>query len=105
MGLRVHPESPEKEPHIYRAPVRKFLKVSPGALPFEPARRTAYHWEMRYVVKNKETGRFLSSSGEWTPLLGRAQKFPNGLSVNLHLENAALPLTNELQIVQLPAME
>ena len=59
---------------------------------------------MRYVVKNKETGHFLRSTGEWTQFLGEAQRFPNGLSVNLHLENAALPRRNELQIVELPGV-
>jgi hypothetical protein len=57
---------------------------------------------MRYVVKHKETGRFLSSTGEWTSLLREAERFPNGLSVNLHLESAVMPPSNDLQIVQLP---
>ncbi len=58
---------------------------------------------MRYVVKDKATGRFLSSAGEWTRFLGEAQRFPNGLSVSLHLENAAVPLADNLQIVELVA--
>jgi hypothetical protein len=58
---------------------------------------------MRYVVKDKQTGRFLSSSGVWTKFLGEAQQFPNGLSVNLHLESARdLAPAEQVEIVRLP---
>ena len=58
---------------------------------------------MRYVVKEKETGRFLASSGIWTKYLGEAQRFPNGLSVNLHLESARnIAPAAKVEIVRLP---
>ena len=58
---------------------------------------------MRYVVKNKETGCFLKHSGEWTRYLSQAQLFPNGLSVNLHLEGSpSLEAREELEVVRLP---
>jgi hypothetical protein len=58
---------------------------------------------MRYVVKNKQTGRFLRSSGEWTRFLGEAQRFPNGLSVNLHLETApGLAPADQVEVIRLP---
>lgn len=59
---------------------------------------------MRYVVKHKQTGRFLRSSGEWTRYLGEAQRFPNGLSVGLHLENAlsATDKPDNLEVIKLP---
>jgi hypothetical protein len=41
---------------------------------------------MRYLIKDKETGRFLSRAGDWTRYSGEARQFPNGLSVALHLE-------------------
>ena len=40
-----------------------------------------------YLVKNKETGLFLGSHG-WTPRSNEAYKFPNGLSIVLHLNEA-----------------
>lgn len=42
---------------------------------------------MRYVVKHKQTGCYLRSTGEWTSSLNEAERFPNGLSVPLHLES------------------
>ena len=60
---------------------------------------------MRYVVKDKQTGRFLRSSGEWTRYAGEAQRFPNGLSVNLHLESAHLEAEREIEVVRLAGNE
>ena len=57
---------------------------------------------MRYVIKNKETGQFLRSSGEWTKFMNEAERFPNGLSVNLHLESANLPLKDGMEVIRLP---
>jgi hypothetical protein len=57
---------------------------------------------MRYVVKNKETGRYLRSSGDWTPYAGEAQRFPNGLSVNLHLESAHFTPGQQIEVIRLP---
>ncbi|MGN6385842.1 MAG: hypothetical protein ACTHMT_06340 [Verrucomicrobiota bacterium] len=42
--------------------------------------------EMRYIIRNKETGDFLDRSGNWTRFTNNAQQFPNGWSVPLHLE-------------------
>lgn len=58
---------------------------------------------MRYVIKNKQTGRFLRSSGEWTQYASEAQRFPNGLSVNLHLESAQFTPTHQIEVIRLPA--
>ena len=55
---------------------------------------------MRYVVKNKQTGQFLRPTGEWTEYLNEAQRFPNGLSLNLHL--AAFKGPSDLEVLQLP---
>lgn len=57
---------------------------------------------MRYIVKDKETGRFLRSSGEWTKYAKEAQQFPNGLSVTLHLESARLRSVDRIEVVRLP---
>jgi hypothetical protein len=58
---------------------------------------------MRYVVKDKQTGRFLANSGTWTKYLGEAQRFPNGLSVNLHLETARdVAPADQVEVVRLP---
>jgi hypothetical protein len=58
---------------------------------------------MRYVVKDKQTGRFLSNTGAWTQYLGQAQRFPNGLSVNLHLESARhVAPADQVEVVRLP---
>jgi hypothetical protein len=58
---------------------------------------------MRYVVKDKHTGQFLRSSGEWTKYANEAQKFPNGLSVTLHLENSAgRSWADRIELVRLP---
>ena len=58
---------------------------------------------MRYVVKDKQTGRYLRSSGQWTRILSEAQRFPNGLSVNLHLETAReIAPAGQVEIVRLP---
>ena len=58
---------------------------------------------MRYVVKDKQTGRFLRSSGEWTKYANEAQRFPNGLSVSLHLESATqVAPSDRIEIVRLP---
>jgi hypothetical protein len=57
---------------------------------------------MRYIVKDKHTGQFLRSSGEWTKFAKDAQRFPNGLSVTLHLESAHMPATDRIEVVRLP---
>ena len=57
---------------------------------------------MRYIVKDKHTGHFLRSSGEWTKYAKDAQRFPNGLSVSLHLESAQMPAIDRLEVVRLP---
>jgi hypothetical protein len=57
---------------------------------------------MRYIVKDKHTGQFLRSSGEWTKFANEAQRFPNGLSVPLHLESAQMPPTDRIEVVRLP---
>ena len=57
---------------------------------------------MRYIVKDKHTGQFLRSSGEWTKYAHEAQRFPNGLSVGLHLESADLTSTDRIEVVRLP---
>ena len=57
---------------------------------------------MRYIVKDKHTGQFLRSSGEWTKYAKEAQRFPNGLSVSLHLESAHMPATDRIEVVRLP---
>ena len=59
---------------------------------------------MRYVVKDTETNRFLSSSGEWTPFITQAQRFPNGLSVNLHLEKVHLPNQETVRVVEVASV-
>lgn len=55
---------------------------------------------MRYIVKDKQTGHFLRSSGQWTKYANEAEKFPNGLSVTLHLESA-VP-TERIELIRLP---
>ena len=55
---------------------------------------------MRYIVKDKLTGHFLRSSGQWTKYANEAEKFPNGLSVTLHLESA-VP-TDRIEVIRLP---
>jgi hypothetical protein len=55
---------------------------------------------MRYIVKDKQTGQFLRCSGQWTKFANEAEKFPNGLSVTLHLE-AAVP-TDRIELIRLP---
>lgn len=58
---------------------------------------------MRYIVKDKQTGYFLRSSGEWTKYANEAQKFPNGLSVSLHLESASQAAPSDrIELVRLP---
>ena len=56
---------------------------------------------MRYVVKNKDTGHFLRPTGEWTRYLNEAQRFPNGLTLALHLEGSEAAKSN-VEVVQLP---
>ena len=55
---------------------------------------------MRYIVKDKQTGHFLRSSGQWTKYANEAEKFPNGLSVTLHLESAVPP--DRIELIRLP---
>ena len=58
---------------------------------------------MRYIVKDKQTGHFLRSSGEWTKYANEAQRFPNGLSVTLHLESASqIAPRDRIEVVRLP---
>ena len=57
---------------------------------------------MRYVVKDKHTGQFLRSSGQWTKYANEAQRFPNGLSVSLHLESAQVPAADRIEVIRLP---
>jgi hypothetical protein len=58
---------------------------------------------MRYVVKDKQSGRFLSTHGLWTKYLGEAHRFPNGLSVNLHLESARdVAPADQVEVIRLP---
>ena len=58
---------------------------------------------MRYVVKDKQTGCFLSPSGAWTKNLNQAQRFPNGLSVSLHLESVReIAHADRIDILRLP---
>lgn len=58
---------------------------------------------MPYVVKNKQTGQYLRSTGEWTRYLNEAQQFPNGRSLPLHLESTRLREPSlELEILRLP---
>ena len=58
---------------------------------------------MPYVVKNKETGLFLRSTGDWTRFISEAQQFPNGRSIPLHLEARPYQtLKAELEILRLP---
>lgn len=58
---------------------------------------------MRYIVKDKQTGQFLRSSGEWTKFANEAQRFPNGLSVSLHLEpSARIAPADRIEVVRLP---
>ena len=58
---------------------------------------------MRYIVKDKQTGHFLRSSGEWTKYPNEAQRFPNGLSVTLHLESAwQIAPRDRIEVVRLP---
>jgi hypothetical protein len=58
---------------------------------------------MRYVVKDKSTGEFLQPSGKWTSRLNQAERFPNSLSLSLHLEKSgAVRDRGELEILQLP---
>ena len=60
---------------------------------------------MRYVIRNKQSGWFLRSSGQWTKLLGEAERFPNGLSVALHLESAgAIQAREQIEILRLPSI-
>lgn len=59
---------------------------------------------MRYVIRNKQSGWFLRSSGQWTKFLGEAERFPNGLSVGLHLESSALPASEQIEILRLPSI-
>ena len=59
---------------------------------------------MRYVVKNLETNRFLNSAGEWTPFIMKAQRFPNGLSVSLHLEKTALRQSESVRVVEIRSL-
>ncbi|HTG43895.1 MAG TPA: hypothetical protein VK633_05125 [Verrucomicrobiae bacterium] len=58
---------------------------------------------MRYVVKDTVNNQFLSSAGRWTPFLSQAQRFPNGLSISLHLEGTTLIMSGQVQVVELPA--
>jgi len=59
---------------------------------------------MRYVVKDKQTGNFLSNSGAWTKYLGQAQRFPNSLSVGLHLEGARdRALAEQIEVIRIGA--
>lgn len=67
-----------------------------------PPRRAGYACTMRYVVKDKETGQFLGASGEWTRYLSEAQRFPNGLSLNLHLEALDQGDPAKIEVLQLP---
>jgi hypothetical protein len=55
---------------------------------------------MRYIVKDKQTGQFLRASGQWTKYANEAEKFPNGLSVTLHLESS-IP-TERIELIRLP---
>lgn len=57
---------------------------------------------MRYIVKDKQTGQFLRSSGKWTKFANEAQQFPNGLSVTLHLEGAAVAPSDRIEVIRLP---
>ena len=58
---------------------------------------------MRYVVKDKRSGQFLGNAGEWTKYIGQAQRFPNGLSVSLHLEAARhIAPAAQIEVVRLP---
>jgi hypothetical protein len=58
---------------------------------------------MRYIVKDKQTGQFLRSSGKWTKYANEAQQFPNGLSVTLHLESASqIAPRDRIELVRLP---
>ena len=63
--------------------------------------QTGIYFDMRYVLKNKETGQFLSRAGEWTRFIAEAQRFPNGWSINLHLENVPLNYRERVQVVEL----
>ena len=55
---------------------------------------------MRYIVKNKDSGRFLGSFGEWTASSNLALLFPNGLSVMLHLESLA-PDKKNVEVIKI----
>ena len=57
---------------------------------------------MRYVVRDKDSGQFLRSTGEWTRYLNEAQRFPNGLSLNLHLAAMEPGQPDNLEVLQLP---
>lgn len=82
-----------------------------GAVPLEKTARVRIAGEgrpgedfaMPYVVKNKLTGCYLRSTGEWTRYLTEAQQFPNGRSVPLHLEgNQDRSFQNDVEILRLP---
>ena len=57
---------------------------------------------MRYVVKDKSTGRFLRPTGEWTDYLSEAQLFPNGMTLPLHLEAMGAGNSSSIEILQFP---
>lgn len=58
---------------------------------------------MRYVVKDKATGEFLKPSGQWSSQLSQAERFPNSLSLALHLEKRQTSENRgEVEILQLP---
>ncbi|HEV8544547.1 MAG TPA: hypothetical protein VGR78_19330 [Verrucomicrobiae bacterium] len=74
-----------------------------GELRIESKLRSAHFASMRYVVKNKQTGYFLRSSGDWTPYLSQAERFPNGFSISLHLEGTdSAKRSEQVEIVRLP---
>lgn len=60
---------------------------------------------MQYIVRNKETGQFLTSQGAWTKLISQAHQFPNGRSIPLHLEALSLEAQRNSEILRLGEMQ
>jgi hypothetical protein len=58
---------------------------------------------MRSVVKDTNANLFLKNASEWTPYSNEAQRFPNGLTIDLHLENSTLPKNSSIRVVKLPS--
>jgi hypothetical protein len=56
-----------------------------------------------YVIKHKAADRYLTASDKWTDDIAQARRFPNGLSLVLHLEQHQLGnIEEDLEILSVP---